>query len=107
MNTFKAIFNRLSAKIPNVEPNGPASKAGSAAATVLAALGLGGYAAYNSMVTIQPGHAGVVYNRIGGLDEKAVLKEGLNFVIPFFQRAIVYDVRTRPQPIDTQSGSKG
>lgn len=49
---------------------------------------------------------GLIYNRMGGLDESRHLREGLNFVIPWFQRAIVYDVRTRPQPIDTQSGSK-
>lgn len=58
------------------------------------------------MVTVQPGHRGIIYNRIGGLDEKAKLEEGLNFVIPWFQRAVVYDIRTRPQPIDTHSGSK-
>jgi prohibitin 2 len=58
------------------------------------------------MVTVQPGHKGVVYNRFGGLDENHILKEGLNFVIPWFQRPVVFDIRTRPQPIDTTSGSK-
>eukprot|EP00599_Poterioochromonas_sp_BG-1_P005832 CAMPEP_0173149522 /NCGR_PEP_ID=MMETSP1105-20130129/10377_1 /TAXON_ID=2985 /ORGANISM="Ochromonas sp., Strain BG-1" /LENGTH=271 /DNA_ID=CAMNT_0014064407 /DNA_START=228 /DNA_END=1040 /DNA_ORIENTATION=- len=58
------------------------------------------------MVTVQPGHAGVIYNRFGGLDERTRLSEGINFVLPWLQRAIVYDIRTRPQPIDTQSGSK-
>lgn len=68
--------------------------------------GLGAYGAYNSLVTVQPGHKGVVYNRFGGLDDKHRLNEGLNFVIPWFQRPIIFDVRTRPQPIDTTSGSK-
>jgi len=58
------------------------------------------------MVTVQPGHKGVVYNRIGGLDENHILKEGLNIVVPWFQRPVVFDIRTRPQPIDTTSGSK-
>lgn len=78
-----------------------------AAVSTLIALGLGGYGLSKSMVTVQPGHAALIYNRFGGLDEKTVLREGLNFVIPWFQRAIEFDVRTRPQPIDTQSGSKG
>jgi prohibitin 2 len=56
--------------------------------------------------TVQPGHLGIIYNRIGGLQDKATLREGLNFVLPWFQRAIVYDIRTRPQLINTQSGSK-
>ena len=30
----------------------------------------------------------------------------MNFIIPWFQRTIVYDVKTRPQLINTQSGSK-
>ena len=56
--------------------------------------------------TVQPGHLGVVYNRVGGLANTSTLKEGLNFVIPWFQRPVVFDIRTRPQLINTQSGSK-
>jgi prohibitin 2 len=111
MNQFKQFFSRVQANIPKGGAGGSElptpPKGTSTGIFVLAALGLGGYGAYHSMVTIQPGHAGVIYNRIGGLDDKTFLKEGLNFVVPWFQRAIVYDVRTRPQPIDTQSGSKG
>jgi len=72
----------------------------------LLALGLGSVGLYNSVVTVQPGHMGVVYNRIGGLADKTTLREGLNFVVPWFQRSVVFDVRTRPQLINTQSGSK-
>ena len=64
------------------------------------------FVAYKSIYTIEPGHIGLIYSRFGGLDENRRLREGINFVIPWFQRAIVYDVRTRPQPIETQSGSK-
>ena len=65
-----------------------------------------GYGAYKSVVIVQPGHMGVVYNRIGGLDEKAKLTEGLNFVVPWFQRANIYNVRVRSQVVNTSSGSK-
>jgi prohibitin 2 len=62
------------------------------------------------MFTINPGHAGVIYNRFGlagtsGIQQN-VIKEGLNFVVPWFQRPIVYDVRTRPKLINSTSGSK-
>ena len=56
---------------------------------------------------MEPGHKGIVYSRLTGLSDTATLNEGLNIVIPFFQRAIVYNVRTRPELINTQSGSKG
>ena len=74
--------------------------------TALAATGAISYVGYKSVVIIQPGHMGVVYNRIGGLEDRARLQEGLNFVIPFFQRANVYDVRVRSQVVNTSSGSK-
>lgn len=65
-----------------------------------------GYGAYKSVVIVQPGHMGVVYNRYGGLDEKGRLTEGLNFVVPWWQRANIYNVRVRSQVVNTSSGSK-
>ena len=46
---------------------------------------------------VQPGHLGVIYNRIGGLDDKSNLREGLNLLVPWFQRPVIFDIRTRPQ----------
>lgn len=110
MNAVKGLFGKLRAAVPKGAggaPGGGVPAGAGAGVSVLVALGLGTYGAYHSMVTIQPGHKGVVYNRFGGLDDKHILREGLNFVVPWFQRPIVFDVRTRPQPIDTTSGSKG
>jgi prohibitin 2 len=112
MNAFRQAFAQAASKIKTAGGAGggsmPSAPQGlGTGAKMLMVLGLGSYGVYKSMVTIQPGHAALVYNRFGGLDEKALLTEGLNFVIPWFQRTIEYDVRTRPQPIDTQSGSKG
>ncbi len=108
MNVVKTVFSKFASRIPQA-PQGavPGGSGGSAALKFLAVVGLGSYGVYHSMVTIQPGHAGIIYNRLGGLDEKTLLTEGLNFVIPWAQRVITYDIRTRPKPIDTQSGSKG
>jgi len=108
-NFFRQAFSRAASSIPNAAKGGNVPqmpRGGGAAVGTLVLLGAGSYGLYHSVVTIQPGHAGLIYNRTTGLDEKVFLKEGLNFVIPWFQRAIVYDIRTRPQPIDTQSGSK-
>lgn len=69
------------------------------------------YVGYNSVFTVRPGHVGILYNRFGlggkaGIQEGLVCKEGLNFYIPWFQRPIIYDVRTRPRQINSVSGSK-
>jgi regulator of protease activity HflC (stomatin/prohibitin superfamily) len=110
MNALKGLFAKVAANAPKGGAGGGGPKVPEglgSGMTVLVGLGLAGYGTYHSMVTIQPGHKGLIYNRFGGLDEKHLLSEGLNFVIPWFQRPVVYDVRTRPQPIDTTSGSKG
>ena len=106
MNQFKSAAAKFASQIPKGGAGGGA-QGGGGGVVALIGLGLAAYAGYNSLVTIQPGHKGIIYNRIGGLDDKSKLNEGINFVIPWFQRAVVYDVRTRPQPIDTVSGSKG
>jgi prohibitin 2 len=108
---LRGIFSKFASKIPNAAgaasgAAGGAPKGGGAALTVLLGLTLGSYGLYHSMVTVQPGHKGIIYSRLRGLDEQAQLVEGLNFVLPWFQRAVVFDIRTRPQPIDTHSGSK-
>lgn len=35
-----------------------------------------------------------------------VVNEGTHFLIPWLQKAIVYDVRTKPRNISTTTGSK-
>lgn len=89
---------------------GNAGKAIAGLVTTLAVTGAVGYGAYSSMVTVNPGHLGVVYNRFGpqggGLQDGFVCREGLNFIIPWVQRAIIYDIRTRPKLINTTTGSK-
>lgn len=107
MDNFRKVFQRVAASVPKGGAAPQVPKGGGTAVAVLLTLGAAGYGAYHSMVTIQPGHVGLIYNRFGGLDDNKRLAAGLNFVIPWFQRSIVYDIRTRPQPIDTQSGSKG
>jgi regulator of protease activity HflC (stomatin/prohibitin superfamily) len=111
MNNLKNVFNRVRASVPKGGAAGAAPGGGPAPNVAgplgfLVFVGVGSWAVYHSMVTVQPGHKGVVYNRLGGLDENHVLKEGLNFVVPWFQRPVVYDIRTRPAPVDSHSGSK-
>lgn len=45
-----------------------------------------------------------MFNRLVGLKE-TVYEEGTHFMIPWFDRPIIYDVRARPNVIQTTSGS--
>ncbi|EEC48099.1 prohibitin-like protein, partial [Phaeodactylum tricornutum CCAP 1055/1] len=59
----------------------------------------------NSVYTVQGGHRAVVFNRLVGMKE-TVYGEGLNFNIPWLERPIIYDIRTRPVNLQTLTGSK-
>lgn len=131
MNQFKKTFQDISSKVPKGMPSGSGGMISGLAkgVGVLAVFGLAGYGVYESMVTskiipslyhrlyhsfflVKPGHLGIIYNRFPlgskqGVQEVGVCREGLNFVIPWFQRAIVYDIRTRPKLVNSTSGSKG
>jgi len=71
------------------------------------ALGIGvmGYAGYNSFYTVEGGHRAVKFNRLTGIGEK-VYEEGMHFMVPWLERPIVYDVRTRPRNLQSLTGSK-
>ena len=106
MNVFAHIFTEVGGGAGGGGGKGGGGGAIAAVGT-LTLIGGGLAGAYYSVVTVQPGHQGIVYSRFNGVVDGWKLNEGINFILPWFHRAIVYDVRTRPQPIDTQSGSKG
>ncbi|KAH7568733.1 hypothetical protein ACOSP7_011769 [Xanthoceras sorbifolium] len=67
--------------------------------------GLGLYAATNSLYNVEGGHRAIVFNRIVGVKEK-VYPEGTHFMIPWFERPVIYDVRARPHLVESTSGSR-
>lgn len=58
-----------------------------------------------SMYDVKGGSRAVIFDRFVGI-KKDVVGEGTHFLIPWLQRAIIYDVRTRPRNIATTTGSK-
>jgi len=72
-----------------------------------AALGAGvlGYAGYNSFYTVEGGHSSVKFNRLSGIGEE-VYGEGMHFIVPWLERPIIYDIRTRPRTLQSLTGSK-
>ena len=106
---FKDAFQKMAQNIPKGggEPGrgaGAAKAASRAAGSLMVAGGLG-YGAYNSIFTVEGGHRAVIFNRLLGMKSQ-VYNEGLNFNIPWFERPIVYDIRTRPVNLQTLTGSK-
>jgi prohibitin 2 len=104
MNAFKQAVSKAASNMPK-----PSGEAGGAAGKLVAAVGVlaaGGFAVLSSVYTVNPGHQAIVYSRVGGLDEHMVRTEGLNFVVPWLERPIIYDCRTRPKLVNSTSGSK-
>jgi prohibitin 1 len=58
-----------------------------------------------SLYDVKGGTRAVIFDRLSGVKED-VINEGTHFLVPWLQRAIVYDVRTRPRNISTTTGSK-
>lgn len=58
-----------------------------------------------SLYDVKGGTRAVIFDRLSGVKE-GVVNEGTHFLIPWLQKAIVYDVRTKPRNISTTTGSK-
>lgn len=58
-----------------------------------------------AMYDVRGGTRAVIFDRISGVQDK-VVNEGTHFLVPWLQKAIIYDVRTKPRNISTTTGSK-
>jgi prohibitin 2 len=104
---FREAFQRMSRNVGSRMPpgGGGAGKAAGNALGAAVAAGLLGLGAYNSIYTVQGGQRAVMFNRVVGMKER-IYGEGINFNIPWFERPIIYDIRTRPVNLQTLTGSK-
>ena len=85
--------------------NQPLSPLPSPQARLLALGGAATYAAFNSLFNVEGGHRAIVFNRLVGVKD-IVYEEGTHFMVPWFERPVIYDVRARPNVIQSQSGSR-
>jgi len=72
-------------------------------AAVPAAIGYGLFT--SSIYDVKAGTRAVIFDRLTGVKE-TVTNEGTHFLIPWLQKAIIFDVRTKPRNIPTTTGSK-
>lgn len=59
----------------------------------------------SSIYDVKGGSRAVIFDRLAGV-KKEVKSEGTHFLIPWLQKSIIYDVRTKPRNVTTTTGSK-
>ena len=107
-DAFATIAKRMNQAGGGGSGGGGGGRAAAAAAQSVTALAVAGglaYGTYNSVYTVPGGHRAVVFNRVVGMKD-TTYGEGLNFNIPWFERPVIYDIRTRPVNLQTLTGSK-
>ena len=57
-------------------------------------------------LSVDGGHRAVIFDRFRGVQDK-VVGEGTHFLIPWVQKPIIYDIRSRPRNVPVATGSKG
>jgi len=97
MDKFRAMLQGLAGQVP-----------GSGARVLglgVAGAGALAYGGGSCLFNVEGGHRAVMFHRFGGVQSR-VRAEGTHIVIPWFQRPIIYDVRTKPRMIQSMTGSK-
>lgn len=56
--------------------------------------------------TVDAGHRAVIFDRFRGVQDD-VVGEGTHFLIPWVQKPIIFDCRSRPRNVPVITGSKG
>ena len=69
-------------------------------------VGAVGYALNESMYTVDGGERAIIFDRLRNGTRDFIVKPGTHFLIPFLQFPIIYDTRTTPFNIKTETGSK-
>ena len=64
-----------------------------------------GLVGQSCLYDVRGGNRAVIFDRFQGVKE-TVINEGTHFLLPWIQKAIIYDVRTKPRNISTTTGSK-
>merc|ERR1719375_1090122 len=58
-----------------------------------------------AMFNVEAGHIGIKYSRLSGVGAH-FYNPGLNFMVPWLERRIIFDIRARPHTMTSLTGSK-
>ena len=61
---------------------------------------------HNLFLLVDGGHRAVIFDRFQGVKD-TVTDEGTHFLIPWVQKPIIFDIRSRPRNVPVTTGSKG
>ena len=61
--------------------------------------------ASQAIYDVKGGSRAVIFDRLSGVKE-TVVNEGTHFLVPWLQKAVIFDVRTKPRNIATTTGGK-
>lgn len=64
-----------------------------------------GSVANSALYNVEGGHRAIIFDRFQGV-RQTVIGEGTHFMIPWVQRPIIFDIRSRPSLIRVVTGSK-
>jgi prohibitin 2 len=95
-NRFPNFNNLTYPKIP---------QGGSGIIKALIAGGILLYAGSQSLFNVEGGHGAVVFNKVTGVKQK-IYGEGTHIILPWIERAEIYNVRAKPRSIPCLTGSK-
>lgn len=70
---------------------------------ILAAAGV--YGLFKCIYVVDGGHRAIKFSRFGGI-KPTIYREGWHLRIPYIERPIIYEVRSRPKTLETTTGSK-
>jgi len=70
-----------------------------------AGLALAGGVVNSALFNVDGGHRAVIFDRFAGVKD-AVVGEGTHFMIPWVQKPIIFDIRSRPKNVPSVTGSK-
>lgn len=59
-----------------------------------------------SLISVDGGHRAVIFDRFTGI-KKFVVGEGTHFFVPWVQKPIIFDIRSRPRNVPVITGSRG
>jgi len=78
---------------------------GTPALVGIGALVGGGYMVQNAIYSVEAGQVAIKYNRLSGLGA-TTYREGVHMLMPWFERAIRFDVKARPHSISSLTGTR-
>jgi len=56
--------------------------------------------------TVDAGHRAIIFDKLSGGVKEEVIGEGMHFYVPFYQKPIIYEIRSTPKTVTSVTGTK-